>query len=415
MQKQFPGKLGSKDYSGFDRRLWPLRNNTQHRKDVDIIKKCKHTTKAAQLESKLGVRYSELLRLPYFDPVRMLIIDPMHCLYLGITKHLMKSVWIDREILTPKQLQLLQECVNSCSAPANLGRIPHKIASNFSGFTADQFKNWTNLFSLISLVQMLPEEHMKCWRVFVMASRVLSKHVLSVDDISGGDALLLQFCRLAKSLYGKSSITPNMHMACHIKDCLLDNGPMHGFWLFSFERMNGILESQPNNNRAIEVQLMRTFLKDSFSVTICCLHCITLKNSPMHVFKQLTTLPCGSLGETLAEPNEPQNVELPKKNARYVFVEAEQFILSRLYSQINPNISSLCMNSVYQRYMSITIAGKKFSASINHKNPSIYLAKWNETLFGCCPDQDSSCSSTIVFDKLVRPIIIHYNCCTLLL
>lgn len=30
-----------------------------------------------------GVRYSELMRLPYFDGPRMAIIDPMHCLFLG--------------------------------------------------------------------------------------------------------------------------------------------------------------------------------------------------------------------------------------------------------------------------------------------------------------------------------------------
>ena len=175
------------------------------------------------MESELGVRYSELLRLPYFDPIRMLIIDPMHWLYLGIAKHLMRNIWIAREIITPDQLQTLQKCVDSCVAPQNLGRIPHKVASSFSGFTADQYKNWTNLFSLICLIDVLPEEHIKCWRVFVMASRVLSKYALSSDDIAGGDALLIQFCRLAESLYGKSSVTPNMHMACHIiKECLVD-------------------------------------------------------------------------------------------------------------------------------------------------------------------------------------------------
>ena len=49
-----------------------------------------------------------------------------------------------------------------------------------------------------------------------------------------------------EQLYGKQHITPNMHMSCH---CMLDYGPMHGSWLFSYERMNDILQNQPNNNR----------------------------------------------------------------------------------------------------------------------------------------------------------------------
>ena len=53
-----------------------------------------------------------------------------------------------------------------------------------------------------------------------------------------------------------------MHMHCHLGDCLKDYGPLHAFWLFAFERYNGLLGNQPTNNRAIEPQLMKRFLKD---------------------------------------------------------------------------------------------------------------------------------------------------------
>lgn len=38
-------------------------------------------------------------------------------------------------------------------------------------------------------------------------------------------------------------------------------GPIHAFWLFSFERYNGLLGKQRNNNKAIEIQLMRCFFE----------------------------------------------------------------------------------------------------------------------------------------------------------
>ena len=63
-------------------------------------------------------------------------------------------------------------------------------------------------------------------------------------------------------LFGKTIITPNMHMHCHLRQCLEDYGPLHTFWCFSFERYNGVLGSMPNNNKAIEVQLMKKFLRD---------------------------------------------------------------------------------------------------------------------------------------------------------
>ena len=37
-----------------------------------------------------GVRWSELLHLQYFDPIRFIIIDLMHCLFLGITRWIVK-------------------------------------------------------------------------------------------------------------------------------------------------------------------------------------------------------------------------------------------------------------------------------------------------------------------------------------
>lgn len=33
-----------------------------------------------------GIRWSELLRLPYYEPARFLVIDPMHNLFLGLVK-----------------------------------------------------------------------------------------------------------------------------------------------------------------------------------------------------------------------------------------------------------------------------------------------------------------------------------------
>ncbi|PKB93788.1 hypothetical protein RhiirA5_256347, partial [Rhizophagus irregularis] len=40
-----------------------------------------------------GIRWSELLRLSYFDPIRFIVVDPMHCLFLGIAKWIVKRIW----------------------------------------------------------------------------------------------------------------------------------------------------------------------------------------------------------------------------------------------------------------------------------------------------------------------------------
>ena len=141
--KAFPGQVGQKDYSGFNRSQWKARNLEEHRKSIASIRHCKTKSSRNNLEYKYGCRFSALLDLPYFDPVRMHVIDPMHNLYLGSAKHVFKNLWIEQGLNDNKMMNLLQSRVDCICTPHYVGRIPHQVVSSFSGFTADQFKNWT--------------------------------------------------------------------------------------------------------------------------------------------------------------------------------------------------------------------------------------------------------------------------------
>ena len=153
--KQFSGHIGQKDYSGFDRSQWKLRTLDEHRKNVAEILKCRTVRAQCELESKYGCRYSVLLDLPYFDPVRMTVIDPMHNLFLGSAKHMLKNVWMKNN-LNAADLSVIQGCVDSMRVSTYIGRILHKIFSSISGFTADQYKSWTNFFSIPCLTLSPP-------------------------------------------------------------------------------------------------------------------------------------------------------------------------------------------------------------------------------------------------------------------
>ena len=260
--KEFRGGVGSMDYSGFERHNWRLRDGCKHVQDSLKLLTINSRSKLLQEESKLGCRYSVLVKLPYFDAPRMLVVDPMHNLFLGSAKHFLKLL-IEHGHISESQFDILQGRIDSFVIPSDIGRIPHKIHSGFSSFTADQWKNWVVYFSVIALRDILPGDILECWRHFVLACRVLSTKCISQDQIKLGDALLIQFCRRTERLFGTAAITPNMHMHCHLSACISDYGPLHGFWLYAFERYNGILGSMPNNNRSIEIQLMGRFLRES--------------------------------------------------------------------------------------------------------------------------------------------------------
>ena len=81
-----------------------------------------------------GAKYSVLFQLPYYDAVRFVIIDPMHNLFLGLAKSTLK-VWKENDLIGEKDFGLLQRRVNPVVPPPEIGRIPSKIATGFSGFT----------------------------------------------------------------------------------------------------------------------------------------------------------------------------------------------------------------------------------------------------------------------------------------
>ena len=260
--KEFKRVNDKTDYSGYDVSGWKLRTNCNHRKYIAPYYKLETQKKRKELENKYGIRSSVLLDLQYFDVIRSCVIDPMHNLFLGTSKHIM-HLWLSNKILSIKDLTTIQDKVNSLNVPNEIGRIPCKIASSFADFTADEWKNWTLIYSLYCLHDVLPQSHFQVWKMFVKVCRKLCKHNILIQDALEAQTLLVAFNKRIEGLYGPQSCTMNMHLHCHIFECILDMGPIYSFWCFPYERMNGLLGAYPTNNHNITVQMMRKFLMHS--------------------------------------------------------------------------------------------------------------------------------------------------------
>ena len=251
--KHFPKVGETIDCPGFDRDSWPKRTHKEHCEQAYKMMEGKTKEARKAIEKRFGVRYSVLCELPYYDSVRFSTIDTMHNLFLGTSKHLM-TIWKDQAIITKDQFKVMQERIEQINVPLDVGRIPHKIESSMSSLTADQWKNWTCIYSLYILHDILPQEHLNCWWLFVQACIVICHPILTNEAISKIDELLLSFCKTFENLYGKDLCTINIHLHCHLADCLQDYGPAHDTWCFSFERINGILGNTPSNKRHLHIE-----------------------------------------------------------------------------------------------------------------------------------------------------------------
>ena len=241
------------DYSGYNRDSWTKRTNEAHREHAYRELRAKTKAEKKSIERKYGARYSVLFELPYYNSIRFVVIDMMHNLFLGTSKHML-NLWKELNILDTKHFQLIQTKIQTLNVPQDIGRIPYKIESGMAGMTADQWKNWTCVYSLYVLEGVIPQRDLHCWWLFVQACLLLCQQRITPEDIKRGDHFLLEFCKQHEELYGPNHCTPNMHLHCHIAECLYDYGPAHSTWCFSFERCNGILGSMPNNNKSLEIE-----------------------------------------------------------------------------------------------------------------------------------------------------------------
>ena len=105
-----------------------------------------------------------------------------------------------------------------------------------------------------------------CLQVITTAGYCYARHIfyffslLSIHGLQHVDDKLIAFCKSYEQLYGPEKCTPNMHLHCHIKETVLDYGPVYSTWCFAFEKFNGVMESFQKNWIYHEVQLTKKFV-----------------------------------------------------------------------------------------------------------------------------------------------------------
>lgn len=208
-------------------------------------------------------------------------------------------------------------------------------------------------------------------------------------------------------MYGTNIVTPNMHFSCHLSSCVLDFGPIHSFWLFSFERYNGILGRIPNNNRSIEIQMMNRFQSDIQAMSI---------PTPALYRDQLHPLiPHHEVEPAVLSESDAQSlwsfeavkslVSLPK--SYYIgslsLRNCDQLTLlySRMYST-----SEVSISSTFHKYTTIKVGAVALGShrSRSHSS-SIVMAEWNSTLLEENASVGESCDRPVRINFFIKHTI----------
>ena len=179
---------------------------------------------------------------------------------------------------------------------------------------------------------------------------------------------------------------------------------MCNFWLFSFERFNGLLGNEPTNNRSIELQLVNRFIRDSAHLQLlssipsneayarCVLSRAVLDHALNFTFTQHLDAPC-DFATTPAE-------FVPDTKHTISSFSSEMTMLTEKYHAISPALFNSNKNVVipqsYRKMLSGTVRGQKI------KSGQYVLA---HSVF---PLPSPSSAKTYFYDPNLRPANILF-------
>ena len=91
--------------------------------------------------------------------------------------------------------------------------------------------------------------------LLVMAVRWGTSHVTSTHHTQQYGKYMKAYLESIRDVFPGHSLRPNHHACLHLHEFLLRYGPMHGWWMFPFERIIGVLQKTNTNHKIGEHEM----------------------------------------------------------------------------------------------------------------------------------------------------------------
>ncbi len=173
-----------------------------------------------------------------FNMITGFPLDPMHLIYLGITRRLL-NLWVRGPLrfrLGPLERRQLSDSLLSCrgSIPKEFARKPRSIAE-MDRWKATELRSFVMYLGPVVLKGRISEEMFSNFMLLSTAVNILSNPALCHILCDYARDLLVCFIRSVAELYGRDQMIYNIHCAQHLADDVKLHGPLDQFAAFPFE------------------------------------------------------------------------------------------------------------------------------------------------------------------------------------
>lgn len=264
--------------------------------------KGKTAERQKEIVTRHGVQYAAMDSLPGWRPALQTPVDPMHCIFLGIVAALFNLILIAAHMFggiggddSPKMR--FERSLNSVQWPSHITRLPKNLGTNQTVQKADE---WRQLITIAPVILWLtwrdPDDSIPDTEPPTTASekidtthsrkrlslynailylcgavRLLTTKTITMAQAAVGQQYLVNYCQ--RMIMLGVELTINHHLAMHMEDFIRLFGPVYAWWLFAYERFNGMLEKVKLNGHdggRMELTMLRNWVQTHLIYDLSC-------------------------------------------------------------------------------------------------------------------------------------------------
>lgn len=198
-----------------------------------------------------------ILRLKSLRAFQSFPIDTMHLLFINIPRYMWK-LWngtledtYAKDDFVLSVPHLVGRDMKACGKmiPAFFGRKPRNIYEAGGSFKAAEWKAFILYFSIPLLDERMPEKYLRGWKTYVEVCSIVSRAILSANQVENLRRLTIRFYRHFEKDYFRfqrdrlSLMKYSFHLLLHLPECVRDCGPLCNVDQFKMERYVGYLRT----------------------------------------------------------------------------------------------------------------------------------------------------------------------------
>lgn len=223
-------------YFGCDFCKIPGQYSPEHRKviypTIDCVKRNDNDFRNDYEDSHI-LGKSSLTQLTNIGMVSDFVPEPMHCLYIGVCKRLIKY-WTGNILRPSERSRLSGDILESASCLPSEFKRKIRSLNDIDRWKATEFRNFLLYVGPLVIHRFLPKALVDHFYLLHFSTYIMSLSNYE-DFLNEASRSLDLFVTQVEYLYSQSMLVYNIHILSHISTYVRSHGPLDGWSAFKFE------------------------------------------------------------------------------------------------------------------------------------------------------------------------------------